>query len=95
VLASPAPETAVLAYTERGVTLNVRCWTASGDFWPMQCALYERIKPTLEQAGCAMAVPVQNQWAPVNPASQPAPEPPRPDSTRANGRDRLTPVPRG
>ncbi|NUA28923.1 mechanosensitive ion channel family protein [Cupriavidus basilensis] len=61
ILADPAREVMVINYAAQGVTLNVRCWVAAGDYWNVRFAFYHRIKQVLEAAGCAIAVPVQ-EW---------------------------------
>jgi small-conductance mechanosensitive channel len=64
LLPNPASEVMVVSYTQIGITLNVRYWTSSENFWPVRYAFYERIKPVLEAAGCAIAVPVQETRMP-------------------------------
>ncbi|CAG9177107.1 Small-conductance mechanosensitive channel [Cupriavidus laharis] len=59
LLPEPKPEAMVVNYTQQGITLNLRCWTASGDYWAVRYAFYERIKHVLEDAGCKIAVPIQ------------------------------------
>ncbi|MGN5479347.1 hypothetical protein ACTMU2_27610 [Cupriavidus basilensis] len=45
--------------TPQGITLNLRSWTSSGDYWAVRYTFYERIKHVLEDAGCKIAVPIQ------------------------------------
>ncbi|WP_454733974.1 MULTISPECIES: mechanosensitive ion channel family protein [Cupriavidus] len=71
VLPEPAAEVMVVNYAAQGVTLNVRCWTAAGDYWNVRFAFYQRIKPALEAAGCPLAVPVQEVRVPDG--ARPAP----------------------
>ena len=96
VLREPAFEVAAIDYTERGVTLNTRCWTAAGDMWPVKCALYERIKPALEAAGCVVAVPVRDMRLPDGQGERLDDAPPQAGGdTRGQGGRRLSQVPRG
>lgn len=64
LLATPQREVMVTKYTDRGVTLNARYWTANENFWSVQFALFARLKSTIEGAGCRIAVPVQEVHVP-------------------------------
>ncbi|CAG2156962.1 mechanosensitive ion channel family protein [Cupriavidus numazuensis] len=81
LLPEPKPEAMVVNYTQQGITLNLRCWTSSGDYWAVLDAFYERIKHVLEDAGCKIAVPIQEVRMPdpgVTPVTTPpaaAPDP--------------------
>ncbi|MDR3380473.1 mechanosensitive ion channel family protein [Cupriavidus basilensis] len=77
ILADPASEAMVINYAAQGVTLNVRCWVAAGDYWNVRFAFYHRIKQVLEAAGCAIAVPVQ-EWRVSEDAQAAAPLAPGP-----------------
>lgn len=59
LLPEPRPEVMVTRYTDRGITLNARYWTNSGDFWNVQYGFFGRLQQRLEDAGCRLAVPVQ------------------------------------
>ncbi|GMG92729.1 mechanosensitive ion channel [Cupriavidus metallidurans] len=59
LLPEPKPEVMVTRYTDRGITLNARYWTNSGDFWSVQYGFFGRLQQRLEDAGCRLAVPVQ------------------------------------
>lgn len=77
LLADPAGEVMVVNYAAQGVTLNVRCWVAAGDYWSVRYAFYHRIKLALEAAGCPIAVPVHELHMPDDGQPQ-APETPDP-----------------
>ncbi|WP_043420054.1 mechanosensitive ion channel family protein [Cupriavidus basilensis] len=77
ILADPASEVMVINYAAQGVTLNVRCWVAAGDYWNVRFAFYHRIKQVLEAAGCALAVPVR-EWRVPEDAQVAAPVAPNP-----------------
>ncbi len=64
LLESPRREVMVVRYTDRGVTLNARYWTSNDDFWSVQFALFAKLKSTIENAGCRIAVPVQEVHVP-------------------------------
>lgn len=65
LLAEPRREVMVVRYTDRGVTLNARYWTSNDDFWAVQFALFARLKSTVENAGCRIAVPVRDVHMPA------------------------------
>ena len=71
LLPEPKPEVMVTRYLDRGITLNARCWTASGDFWSVQYGFLARLQQTLENAGCRLAVPVQEVRVPGGGDPQP------------------------
>ena len=75
LLPEPKPEAMVVNYTEQGVTLNLRCWTSSEDYWTVRYAFYERIKKVLEDAGCKLASPIQEVRMP-DPGATPVTTPP-------------------
>ncbi|MWL90828.1 mechanosensitive ion channel family protein [Cupriavidus sp. SW-Y-13] len=64
LLESPAREVMVVRYTDRGVTLNARYWTSNDDFWSVQYGMFAKLKRTMEDAGCRIAVPVQEVRVP-------------------------------
>lgn len=64
LLAEPRPEVMVTKYTDRGIALNARYWTSNDDFWNVQFGFFSKLKPTLEAAGCRIAVPVQEVLVP-------------------------------
>jgi small-conductance mechanosensitive channel len=64
LLAEPRPEVMVTKYTDRGIALNARYWTSNDDFWNVQFGFFSKLKPTLEAAGCRIAVPVQEVHVP-------------------------------
>ncbi len=66
VLAEPRAEVMATSFTAQGVTINVRYWTTSEDFWPVRFAFYERIEGVLQEAGCVIAVPVQELRLPAD-----------------------------
>lgn len=65
LLHEPAPEVMATNFTPQGVTLNVRYWTTSENFWPVRFAFYARIEDVLEQAGCKIAVPAHELRLPA------------------------------
>lgn len=75
LLPEPKPEAMVVNYTQQGITLNLRCWTSSGDYWAVRYAFYERLKHVLEDAGCKIAVPIQEVRMP-DPGITPVTTPP-------------------
>jgi len=64
LLPEPKPEVMVTRYLERGVALNARYWTTSTDFWSVQFGFFTKLQQTLEDAGCRLAVPVQEVKVP-------------------------------
>lgn len=57
VLDDPAPVTMVVALADSSVNINMRCWTASGDFWDALWDLNRKSKERLEAAGCTIPFP--------------------------------------
>jgi len=73
LLPEPAPEAMVVNCTQQGITLNLRCWTANADYWAVRCAFYERIQHAIEDAGCKIAVPIQELRMPDTGTTLPEP----------------------
>ncbi len=48
VLANPAPAVSVAALNDSQVTLNVRPWSATGDYWSVYSATYQAVKSAFE-----------------------------------------------
>lgn len=55
----PAPDVMVMRYAEGAIILNVRCWIATGEFWPVRFEMNRRIKEVVEQAGCSIPLPLR------------------------------------
>lgn len=64
LLEDPKSEVMVTRFTDRGIALNARYWTSNDDFWNVQYKFFAALKPTLEAAGCRVAVPVQEVHVP-------------------------------
>ena len=65
LLAEPRAEAMVINYAPQGITLNVRCWTASADYWGVRFDFYGRIEATLAAAGYPLALPLQELRMPA------------------------------
>lgn len=59
ILDDPAPDVMVMRYAEGAIMLNVRCWVATTEFWPVRFELNRRVKEVVEQAGCSMPLPLR------------------------------------
>ena len=59
VCEAPAPDVMVMRYAEGAIILNVRCWVATGEFWPVRFEMNRRIKEVVEQAGCSIPLPLR------------------------------------
>jgi small conductance mechanosensitive channel len=57
VLDEPAPDVMVMRYAEGTIILNVRCWIATSQFWPVRFELNRRVKEVVEQSGCSIPLP--------------------------------------
>jgi len=64
LLAEPKPEVMITRYVDRGIALNARYWTNSADFWSVQFGFFGSLQQTLENAGCRLAVPIQEVKVP-------------------------------
>jgi small conductance mechanosensitive channel len=59
VLAEPAPWAGVTALDTSSVTVTLRAWTKTGDYWDTRYALIKHAKQSLEAAG--LSLPYQHQ----------------------------------
>jgi small conductance mechanosensitive channel len=57
VLAEPAPSVFVGELGDSTVVLGLRVWTSTVNYWAMRCALIERGKAALEDAGLSLPFP--------------------------------------
>jgi len=57
VLRTPAPIVFVNALGDSAVTISLRCWGATSDYWPLRRQLTERGKAALEAAGLSLPFP--------------------------------------
>jgi small conductance mechanosensitive channel len=57
VLAEPAPSVFVGDLGDSTVVLGLRVWTATVNYWALRCALIERGKAALEDAGLSLPFP--------------------------------------
>lgn len=57
VLKDPAPMTMVMELGDSSVNINMRCWTATGDYWDAQWDLRKAAKAAVEAAGCTIPFP--------------------------------------
>jgi len=57
VLRDPEPQVLVTALADSSVNLNLRCWTAAGDYWALLFDLNKAAKETIEAAGCSIPFP--------------------------------------
>ena len=53
----PAPEVMVTELADSAVNLNLRCWTSSGDYWPLHFDLAKGVKQRLDEAGISIPYP--------------------------------------
>jgi small conductance mechanosensitive channel len=59
ILAEPAPWSGVTSLESSSVTVTLRVWTPTADFWDVRFDLIKRVKQTLEAAGLSFAYPHQ------------------------------------
>ena len=59
ILKEPASMIVVGGLGDSSVDLKMRCWTKSGDFWPVTFALNEAIKKTFDSRGINIPYPQQ------------------------------------
>jgi len=57
VQAEPAPQVMVLNLGESSVDLNLRCWTARGDYWQLRFDMTRAVKEALDGAGISIPFP--------------------------------------
>lgn len=57
VRAEPEPKSMVMTLGDSAVTLNMRCWVAAADYWPMRFEYQHRVKQALEAAGLSIPFP--------------------------------------
>ncbi len=57
VLREPEPIVFVSALADSAVTISLRCWGATSDYWPLRRQLTERGKLALEAAGLSIPFP--------------------------------------
>lgn len=57
VLQEPAPAIAVAELGDSAITVNVRPWVKSGDYWPVRADLLESIKQQFDAAGIGIPYP--------------------------------------
>ena len=53
----PAPQVMVKELADSSVNLNLRCWTAPGDYWAVQFDLNKAIKQRLDAEGITIPFP--------------------------------------
>ena len=53
----PAPQVMVMELADSSVNLNLRCWTAPGDYWAVQFDLNKAIKQRLDAEGITIPFP--------------------------------------
>lgn len=59
VLKDPAPVVMVMEYKDSVITVNLRAWISSADFWDARFDLFRRAVQVLNQAGLQTPVPVR------------------------------------
>ena len=57
VLAEPAPAVAVAGLDESQVTINVRPWSKTGDYWAVYSGVLQAVKEELDRAGIEIPFP--------------------------------------
>ena len=57
VLAEPAPAVAVAGLDESQVTMNVRPWSKTGDYWAVYSGVLQAVKEELDRAGIEIPFP--------------------------------------
>ena len=57
VLRDPAFQVMVSNLADSAVTLNLRCWANSGDYWSLRFHLIRRCKEVLDAAGITIPFP--------------------------------------
>lgn len=60
VLPTPAAEVAVGKLGDSGIDVVVRPWVATADYWPVRCALLERIKLGFDERGFTIPYPTRD-----------------------------------
>lgn len=68
VLNDPLPSVSVASLDDSQVTLNVRPWSKSGDYWAVYSATYQAIKSAFEQNGISIPFPQMDVHLSPNPA---------------------------
>lgn len=53
----PVPQTMVMELGDSSVNVNLRCWTATADYWPTLFDLRKGAKAAVEAAGCTIPFP--------------------------------------
>jgi len=74
VLREPSPMVFVNAIEDSAVTLSLRCWAATSDYWPLRRELTEHGKTALEAAGLSIALPQRHIHVHQIPPTAPPPE---------------------
>ncbi len=59
VLKDPAPQVMVMEYKDSVITVNLRAWINSADFWDARFDLFRRAVQVLNQAGLQTPIPVR------------------------------------
>ncbi|HLS17606.1 MAG TPA: mechanosensitive ion channel domain-containing protein [Paenalcaligenes sp.] len=59
VLKDPAPITVVTAYKENHVTITMRCWIETSQFWDVRFYLYKTAVQRLQEVGLRHPIPVR------------------------------------
>lgn len=62
ILQNPAPEVMVMALAASSVDINLRAWTATGDYWAVLFDLNKKVKLGLEAAGFTIPYPQQDVY---------------------------------
>ena len=57
MLAEPAPAVAVAGLDESQVTMNVRPWSKTGDYWAVYSGVLQAVKEELDRAGIEIPFP--------------------------------------
>ena len=60
ILMDPAPAVMMTAHNERGVTIRLRVWVKSADYWDVHFAMFEQVKHNFEEYGIEIPYPHLN-----------------------------------
>lgn len=60
VLEDPKPVAALIGYGESNIDYTLRVWTATEDYWDVNCAINEKVRETFQTAGIEMSYPQLN-----------------------------------
>ncbi|MFC5473369.1 mechanosensitive ion channel family protein [Paraherbaspirillum soli] len=72
ILPTPEPLVVVTDHADSAIMLNIRVWATTADFWAVRWDICQKLRATLESAGCSMPFPTRHLHIMRDPESEAA-----------------------